>query len=196
MRIIAGKHKGRNIRAVENHPFRPTTSRTREAIFSILASGRFLTEEGDSILEGATIMDLYCGTGSLGLEALSRGAAKVVAIDIEQESINMVKENARSFQEQDNVITIRSDACALPKAKISADIVFMDPPYDKNLILPSLESLKKQNWLKNGAVIVAELDKSHNLEDCDDSFQIIDHRIYGKTQIYILIYENAEETKS
>jgi 16S rRNA (guanine966-N2)-methyltransferase len=187
MRVISGKHRGRKIITSDKYIFRPTTTKTREAIFSILTSGDFLTEEGISVLEGATVMDLCCASGSLGLEAISRGAAKIIAIDIEQDSLNVVKENARSYGEIDNFIVIRADACALPKAKISCDVVFIDPPYEKNIISFALESLHKQGWLKENAIIIAELDNKQSLE-ANENFQTIDHRVYSKTQIYILSY--------
>jgi 16S rRNA (guanine966-N2)-methyltransferase len=192
MRIISGKHRGRKIITSDKYIFRPTTTKTREAIFSILTSGEFLNQDGDSVLDNATIMDLCCASGSLGLEAISRGAAKVIAIDIEQDSLNVVKENARAYGEIDNFIVIRADACALPKAKISCDVVFIDPPYEKNIISFALESLHKQGWLKENAVVVVELDNKQNIE-ANENFEITDHRIYSKTQIYILSYIGTNE---
>jgi 16S rRNA (guanine966-N2)-methyltransferase len=192
MRIIAGKYRGRKIITSDKYIFRPTTTKTREAIFSILTSGEFLTEDGISVLDQAIVMDLCCASGSLGLEAISRGAAKVIAIDIEQDSINIVKENARIYGEIDNFIFIRGDACALPKAKISCDVVFIDPPYEKNIISFALESLHKQGWLKEKAVIIVELDNKQTIET-SKRFDVIDHRIYSKTQIYILSYIGENE---
>lgn len=194
MRIISGKYRGRNIITNDNHIFRPTTSKTREAIFSVLASGRFKKSNGESIIEKAIVMDLCCGSGSLGLEAISRGASKIIAIDIEQDSINVTKNNARAFGELDNFMFIRADARLLPKGKIIADVVFIDPPYEKDIIPLCLLSLHQQSWLKESSIIIAELDKSKKLEN-QEMFEIVDYRIYGKTKIYIFRYIGDNEQK-
>jgi len=189
MKIIAGKHKGRLIKTSDNKNYRPTTGRTREALFSILSSGRFLTDAG-SILNNAIILDLFCGTGSFSFEALSRGAKRVIAIDIEQDHIYLVKENAIKFGEVENITVIRADAAMLPRAKQECDIVFMDPPYNQNLVAKALKSLKDKCWLKNGAIIITELDRKETLEEIVE-FSIIDERIYGKTKIIILEYKQG-----
>jgi 16S rRNA (guanine966-N2)-methyltransferase len=187
MKIISGRLRGRIIKTTDDKNFRPTTTKTREALFSMLTSGRFLDEEGTSVLQDAVVMDLFAGAGSLGFEALSRGASKVVAIDIEQERINMVKENATRFGEIANITLLRADAAMLPKARMQCDIVFMDPPYGKNLAAPALKSITNQGWLKENAVVIVEIDKKEKFEALP-GFEFIDERTYGKTKIVILIY--------
>jgi 16S rRNA (guanine966-N2)-methyltransferase len=192
MKIIAGKHRGRNIKTNLNKNYRPTTARTREGLFSILSSGRFIEEDGKTIINGATIIDLCCGTGALGLEALSRGAARVVAIDIEQDNLNLLKENAVKFGEIDNISLIRADAAMLPKAKIQSNLVFIDPPYNQQLVGKSLISLMNQGWLTNNAWVIVEIGKKEKLE-VPAKYEIIDERLYGKTKIVIILFKDIRD---
>jgi 16S rRNA (guanine966-N2)-methyltransferase len=193
MRIIAGKHRGRNIMSIQSKSVRPTTSKAREALFSILTSGDFLDEEGISILEGATVADICCGTGALGLEALSRGAKKVIFIDNDPASIDLVKYNLRAFGEEANAITLRNDATLLPTSRQLCQVVFIDPPYESGLVAPILKSLAARGWLDENAVIICETGKREEIT-LPKGYSVRNQRQYGKTKLVILgWHEKAEE---
>lgn len=185
MRIIAGIHKGRNITSTSGAEMRPTTSRTREALFSILSSGQFLREEGGSVLQGARIADICCGSGALGLESLSRGAEHVTFVDRDGEHLHAVRTTIDQFGEAHKATFIRADVTALPSCRVPYTLVFLDPPYHKSLIAAALKGLISRNWLAQGAIIIAEMGKNEKL-DVPEGLIIQNERIYGKTKIVIL----------
>ncbi|AIL64714.1 Ribosomal RNA small subunit methyltransferase D [Rickettsiales bacterium Ac37b] len=184
MRIIAGKHKGRNIMLPTRTNVRPTTSKTREGIFNILNSGQFL-KEGISILHRAKILELFCGSGALSFESLSRGAEHAIMVDNNQENLNYVALNAEKLSESNNISIIRTDASFLPKANHAVDIVFIDPPYNSNVIESVLYKLQQQNWLKNDTIIVIDAFSKEDI-NIPLGYNHISQRIYGKTKIIFL----------
>ena len=122
MRIIAGRFKGRTLRGPDGPGVRPTSDGLRETLFNIVRDR----------IEGATVVDAYAGTGSVGLEALSRGATRAVFIEREARSLSVLQGNIRAVGVEDDTRVIRGDALALGRhgADVTADIVFADPPYD------------------------------------------------------------------
>jgi 16S rRNA (guanine966-N2)-methyltransferase len=190
MRIIAGIHKGRKISSAAGTDVRPTTGRTREALFSILSSGQFL-EDGQSILQDARVLDICCGTGTLGLESLSRGAAHVTFIDRDGENLHAVKTSADAFDELRRVTLVRADVTSLPSCHLPYALVFLDPPYYKGLVLPTLKGLISRHWLIPGAVIVIEMGKKETIA-VPEEFTLLDERTYGKTRLMILEWQGAE----
>lgn len=184
MRIIAGKHRGRRIMSLESKTVRPTTGKAREAIFSILTSGNFL-HDGISILEDATVIDICCGTGAVGLEALSRGAGKVIFIDSDPTAIDLVKYNLKAFGEDDHAKTLRSDATMLPMAQQRCQVAFVDPPYEKGLAMPILKSLSTRGWLEKGAVIICEMSRREDIT-LPEGYTELSQRQYGRTKVLIL----------
>ncbi|MFN7039145.1 MAG: 16S rRNA (guanine(966)-N(2))-methyltransferase RsmD [Alphaproteobacteria bacterium] len=188
MKIIAGKYKGRKL-VVSKEEFRPTTAKTKEGIFSILTSGNFL-KEGKSVLEEAVVLDLFAGSAALSFESLSRGATKAIVIEINQNNLNSIKENALKLGVEKDVVIIKSDAVDLPKAKLKCNIVFVDPPYNSNLLEKSLQSLIKQNWLADEAIVVVEVDNTEK-NNIPDDYLLLTERNYGKSKILILQYNNV-----
>ena len=184
MRIISGKHRGRRIAMHDNDDIRPTSGRTREAVFNILAHGDF-REDGVSLLEGARIIDIFCGTGALGLEALSRGAAHVTFVDKNPQSLALARQNVAHFKEEANVSFHRNDSTQLPPATLPCAIAFADPPYNKNMAKPALESLRKQGWLEPKAIVVLEL-SVHELIHLPEGYTLLSERRYGNSRIMIL----------
>ena len=181
MRIISGQFKGYNIPIVKDSDYRPSKSRVKEAIFSILQSSE--------LINGAIVLDLYCGTAALSLEALSRGAKFVTAIDIEKKHIKAIDQFISKYKIK-NVETIVSDASRLKSAEMQYDLVFIDPPYDKDLATKSLESLKNNLWLADKAIIIIELSKGEDLKPILGYTQL-DLRSYGNTKILIWRYEKV-----
>lgn len=184
--IIAGKHRGKKIETKDNAKIRPTGSRTRGAIFNILMHGKF-SNSGDSPLTGNTVIDLFCGTGALGLEALSRGAQHVIFVDGSADSIALARANVMRLKEEDNASLVRSDSTSLPKARKTCALAFLDPPYNSGLAIKSLKSLAEQGWLENGAITVVELSHKESLLPPTD-YEIFDERKYGNTKIMFLRY--------
>ncbi len=178
MRIIAGKYKGRNLLSPSDKGIRPTSSKIRESVFNILANL--------GILEGARVIDLCCGTGALGIEALSRGAAKVVFIDGSNQHLKLAWTNICHLNEQEKSIMLRAAAENLPQAKEEFDLVFIDPPYFKDVASKALSSLLHNGWLAKNSTIVIELSAKEDLIYSNENFQEISIRKYGNTKIILL----------
>jgi len=189
LKIIAGKHRGRKIETKRNATIRPTGSRARGAVFNILMHGKF-GADGNSPLIDKAVIDLFCGTGALGLEALSRGAAHVTFVDESSESIALARTNANSMREEANAHFLRNDSTSLPAARTLCSLAFLDPPYNSGLAVRSLASLDKQGWLENGAVAVVELSHKETLTP-PANYTLLDERKYGNTKIVFLQYEKG-----
>jgi len=186
LRIIAGKHRGRKIEIKDNAKIRPTGGRARGAIFNILMHGNFGPD--GSPLVGKPVVDVFCGTGALGLEALSHGAAHVTFIDQSAESIALARLNASKMGEENNAHFIRSDSTSLPMARKRHTLAFLDPPYDSGLAIKSLASLDKHEWLAPGAVVIVEL-SAREVFTPSESYRVFDERAYGNTKIVFLRYD-------
>ncbi len=145
MRIIAGKYKGKNLAEFDGQAVRPTSDRAREALFSSLQFE----------ISGKTFLDAFCGSGAVGIEALSRGAKEVVFTDVSKTSCELTLKNLRSVKE--NARPIFTDAKEyLARTDKRFDIIFLDPPYKSNEIVPCLEIIAKRKILNDGGVVVAE----------------------------------------
>src|ERR1700761_8695498 len=166
LKIIAGKHHGKNIQMKKNSAIRPTGARTRAAIFNILMHGQFGGVENSPLIDRC-IIDLFCGTGALGLEALSRGAKHVTFVDEAADSIALANANVAHMKETENAQCIRSDSTSLPKARRTCSLAFLDPPYNSGLATKSLKSLDTQGWLEDGAVAVVEVSNRETLAPPD-----------------------------
>ena len=188
MRITAGDLKGKEVLSKKNEKtIRPTSGRVREAIFNLLKHGKFLQwdeMEEDNILKGKNVVDIYSGTGILGFEAISRGAGSVTLIDKNDISLSLAKKTAEKFGLENQVNYLKANATNLPVANLKADIVFMDPPYDKNLVKPTMKSLVNAGWLNENAIIVAEHSKKENLKSWRP-FDMVDQRKYNNTSVTI-----------
>jgi 16S rRNA (guanine966-N2)-methyltransferase len=176
MRIVAGTLRGRALAAPRSEAIRPTTDRTREAVFNVLAH-RF----GDPV-SGARVLDLFAGTGALGLEALSRGAVHCVFIEEGAEGRGLIRTNVEAFGLTGRTKIFRRDATALgPVGTIGPfDLVFADPPYGKGLGERALASARAGGWLKPGALCVVEEAAAAPFAT-GEGFGIVDERHYGDT---------------
>lgn len=175
MRIIAGKAKGHRIKVPKTHSIRPATDKVREAIYNIIGS-----------VEDLMVLDLFAGCGSVGLEAASRGAKQVVFVDARFDSIQLIKQNAQLVNLDSCCSTIKT---SLPKglAKLPKwtperfDIVFIDPPYDKDLVSPTLKAIVDYKLVDADSLIIIEhspREKPHS-----DALLLSDERHYGQTWI-------------
>lgn len=186
MKIISGKHKNRTVPTIKAADYRPTTTKLREALFSIISSGEFLNFQP---IINAKVLDLFAGTGVMSFEALSRGAKSCTLIDINPEHLKLVEKFAEKIGEAENIHCQTADACLLPKSKEQFNIVFMDPPYYNNLCAKSLTSLIKNNWLANNTIIAMEMEKTAKIMlEKFPNLSLLKEKIYGNSKLLILSY--------
>lgn len=181
MRIIAGKFRGKTLLSPSDDSIRPTSDRTRESVFSILASR--LSPNFD----GLKVLDLFAGTGALGLEALSRGATSVVFVDTGAEARGLIRDHIEAFGAGGVAKLLRRDATALGPAGTMGpmDLVFLDPPYGKGLGEQALASLRDGNWLASDATIVLE-EGADIAVDLPAGFVLDDRRDYGAAAVHFI----------
>ena len=184
IKIIGGKHRRRAIETPGGMATRPTASRARESLFNILAHARW-REDGTSPLVDARVLDAFAGSGALGLEALSRGAAHATFLDNDGNAIKLIGENVRKLGEAANAKVIRADATQPPPSREPCDLAFLDPPYRSNLAGPALTALAEGGWLTPGAIATVELASTEDLAP-PAGFEAIDERHYGAAKIAIL----------
>jgi 16S rRNA (guanine966-N2)-methyltransferase len=187
MKIIAGKHKNRIIPTIKTADYRPTTTKFREALFSIMASGEFFDLQP---IVDAKILDLFAGTGILSFESLSRGAKNVTFVDNNPNHLKLIEKFANKIGEKDNIDCQLTDASALAKSIRQYNIVFMDPPYYNNLCVKTLTCLIKNNWLENNAIIVMEMEKIAKIVlENFPNLHLLKEKIYGNNKLLIVRYE-------
>lgn len=178
MRVVGGEFRGRPLATPRDQSIRPTTDRAREAVFNVLAH-RF----GEK-LEGARVLDLFAGTGALGLEALSRGASYAVFIEESAEGRGLIRSNVEAFGLTGRTKIFRRDATKLGEAGTMAPfgLLFADPPYGKGLGEQALQSARAGGWLVPGALCVVEESAAAPFQP-GTGFSVIDERNYGETVI-------------
>ena len=182
LRIIAGKLRGKKIHSVPGLLTRPTSDRVREAIFNIL---------GGSVV-AARVLDLFSGTGALGIEAFSRGAQAVVFVDHHPDPLAVLRKNIEACRLGDQALILRQDLqkpFGWPQLTGKTfDLVLMDPPYDQGFIKPTLERLHHSGLLEKGAVIVAEHSSLEPVSESIFPFELRDQRRYGKPLVSFFVY--------
>jgi 16S rRNA (guanine966-N2)-methyltransferase len=178
MRIVGGEFRGRPLATPNGQTIRPTTDRTREAVFNVL------THRFPEAVEGARVLDLFAGTGALGLEALSRGAAHCLFVEESAEGRGLIRTNVETLALQGRTKIFRRDATGLGDAGTIAPfgLVFADPPYRKGLGELALRSALGGGWLLPGALCVVEEAASAHFAPGPE-FSVVDERDYGDTVI-------------
>ena len=181
MRIVAGSLKGRNIIVPQGLELRPTSDRVREAIFNILSHG---IKNFD--VEGANVLDLFAGTGALGIEALSRGARSAVFVESSAAARAVIQENVLALGLGGVTRIFRRDATSLgvPQGRDRYSLVLADPPYGKQLAEAALTSAIEGGWLTPGAVVIVEEQASSPFLPTAPLVEV-DRRIYGGTTVVI-----------
>jgi 16S rRNA (guanine(966)-N(2))-methyltransferase RsmD len=170
MRVISGKYRGLTLAEFKGDDIRPTADRVKESLFNILYDK----------IAGATVLDLFCGSGNVGIECLSRGAAKVHFNDLSKDSLQVLKKNLAKLKGQDNyTITLNDYLSCLVSLKGGYDMIFIDPPYRYDYGEKALKIIAERKLLNDGGVAVFEWDKS--LETPIDGLEKYDERKYGKT---------------
>lgn len=155
MRIVSGKYGGRRLEEPKGRDIRPTGDKVRGAVFNALRSR--------GAVEGAVVLDAFCGTGALGLEALSQGASTCTFVDKARESLDLCRRNAQALGAVDAAqFLLRSAEKIGRKAEdmLPASLIFLDPPYGKGLVPAALEALSAGGWIEDGAWIAIESEKA------------------------------------
>lgn len=181
MRIIGGTHRGTALSAVGKGDagahLRPTSDRVRESLFNVLQGGRF----GDPISD-AQVLDLFAGTGALGLEALSRGAAHVTFVDSGRVAQRLIRDNIAKLRRVDDTALVTTDIARLLPGT-PCGLVFLDPPYGQELGTKALLTATKTGWIAPGALIVWE---EASAQIAPPGFATLDQRRYGDTWVTFL----------
>jgi len=182
MRIVSGRFRGKALMSPTDDSIRPTADRAREAMFNILASRIGVN------LDGLKVLDLFAGTGALGLEALSRGAQSAVFVDTGAEARGLIRDHIEAFGIAGIAKLLRRDATALGEAGTMGpfDLVFLDPPYGNGLGEQALVSLRAGKWLAPGATIVLEEGADVELA-LPEGFVVDDRREYGAAAVYFVV---------
>jgi 16S rRNA (guanine966-N2)-methyltransferase len=176
MRIITGKYGGRRLFSPHGSAVRPTGDKVKGALFNILNN---MVKWEDCV-----VLDVFCGTGSLGVEALSRGAEHVSFVDKSRESVQVAKDNLAKLGAE-NVSVICADALTLRPLGQKYNLVFMDPPYDQKIYRKTLENLHSQGMLADGFIAIWEM--GAKVEEAIPEFcELVTERVYGKNKLVIM----------
>ncbi|WPB87234.1 16S rRNA (guanine(966)-N(2))-methyltransferase RsmD [Sediminicoccus rosea] len=182
MRIISGIWKGKRLVAPEGETVRPTSDRARQSLFDMLWHAPWA---GREMVEGAQVLDAFAGTGALGLEALSRGAAAATFLEKDRAALAALRANIASVTKgQAETQIIAGDATKPPRAIKPATLVFLDPPYGAGLLAPALAALDAAGWIAPGALLCTELGQRDEVPET--RFTTLDDRGHGKARLLIL----------
>jgi 16S rRNA (guanine966-N2)-methyltransferase len=179
MRIVGGQFRGRRLEAPKDRSIRPTSDRAREAIFNLLA------HHAPKGLDGAAVLDLFCGSGALALEALSRGAASACLVDSNSQSLSLARRNVMALGVEDKTTFLCADATRLGKARQAYDFVFCDAPYGKGLTVPAVEQALAKGWLVPGGLVVIETGADEEM-DLPGPFDVLTERTYGAARVILM----------
>ncbi len=178
MRVIGGKLKGRRLHSVKGFHVRPTTGRHRESIFNIIHHR----------LRNASVLDLFAGTGALGIEAMSRGATFAVFVDMYPNALSVIHKNVETCHLRPVTRVVRCNVLKNLKCLESYrfDLVLMDPPYHSGALIPALVNLQRCGCLNNEALVVIEHAFDEPLDQNMPCYKLVDQRRYGKTLVSFL----------
>ena len=178
MRIITGSARGRKLKTPQDQAIRPTADNVKEALFNIIQFD----------IEGRRVLDLFAGTGQLGLECLSRGAREAVFVDESPEALRLVRENLRACGLQGTVL--RQDALSYLRGCGRFDLIFVDPPYDAGLYEPVLGTINAVDILSDGGIIICEARRERELPEMAAPYVKGKEYRYGQVKICIYTKES------
>lgn len=183
MRVIAGKAKGKKIIPPDGMQTRPTLDRVKENIFNIIQN---------EVID-ALAVDVFSGTGSLGLEAVSRGAKYCYLVDKHPTTFNFLTENIKNLKFEEDCTALNMDSYmalkSFAKKKIVFDLIFIDPPYAKEMIPPAVELICEGHILKKEGLIVTKIDTGEELYEGNDYIKLFNYRKYGNTTVCFYRYK-------
>ena len=188
MRIIGGKYRGKILIAPDNDKIRPTTDRMRETLFNIIQHGN-----GPGI-RGSRVLDLFSGSGALGVEALSREAGHVTFVDKSQASMKLIRKNTALINNPANTIYLTQNAINVSKDQGLFNLIFIDPPYHQDLITPALLNIHYQNLLSDEGLVIIEYALDEEI-DFTSFFEEIKTNKIGKARFSILKERFSDDQK-
>ena len=185
MRIISGSARGRKILSPVGIGTRPTLDRIKESIFNIIQNK----------VRNAVVVDMFSGTGSLGLEAASRGATQCYLIDMGDTTFDMLQKNVDNLKFDDKCTCLKGDTYKYMQQfadeKIVFDLIFIDPPYAKDMIPPAIEIISANRLLRKDGLIICKIDSSEEVYEGNDTINLTDLRKYGNTTVLFYKYKEA-----
>ena len=184
MRVITGSARGRILKELQGMETRPTTGKVKESIFSIIQFD----------IEGRRILDLFAGTGQLGIEALSRGAKQCVFIDQRSDAVKLIRENLEVCGLSDRAVVRSGDAMSYLKSGEKFDIIFLDPPYASGLLVKALEDIAAFDICREHGIIVAESALETALPALAPPYTLYREYRYGKIKLTVYHRGGNEET--
>ena len=177
MRVISGKARGKKLKTPENDNIRPTLDRVKENVFNVI---------GFSI-RNAVVLDLFSGTGAIGIEALSRGAKQVYFVDKDRKSYELTEFNVKSAKLEENAVFLNQDAenalLEFESKALKFDIIFLDPPYNKGIVQKILQQLEKYNIMQSEGVVIVETDREEVTPEKFGKFFKQKEKSYSSTKI-------------
>lgn len=179
MRVITGSARGRRLKTPENYDIRPTTDNVKESVFNIIQFD----------VEGRQVLDLFAGTGQLGIECLSRGAAGAVFVDRDREAVRIIKDNLKTCGMKATVL--QEDSISFLNHCGKFDVIFIDPPYDSDLYESALKIINLVDILSEGGIIICEARREKMLPEMTEPYRKRREYNYGKVKICIYNKESA-----
>lgn len=179
MRVITGSARGKRLKTPENYDIRPTTDNVKESVFNIIQFD----------IEGRKVLDLFAGTGQLGIECLSRGAESAVFVDESREAVKIIKDNLKNCGMKAAVF--QENALSFLRRCGKFDLIFIDPPYDSDLYESVLEIINLVDILSDGGIIVCEARREKALPEMTSPYRKGREYAYGRVKICIYTKENA-----
>lgn len=194
MRIIAGTHRGKALARPPGNITRPMMDKVRESVFNILTHQNWKASDSNS-LNDAIILDAFAGSGAIGLEAVSRGAKFAYFFDKSPKALAIVRENVWNLQEQQRCKLLKADATKPPRTTHAMDLVFLDPPFGKNLVLICLPPLLREGWIDENTLIVAEVATNEGLI-IPETFNVVFEKTYGTARVLFLQLRKSDRYRS
>ncbi len=194
MRIIAGRHRGRNLAAPKGGATRPTADRAREGLFNMLAHGGY-GPGGVSAITGAVVLEAFAGSGALAFEALSRGALFATLLDLSGAAVDSARANAARLGEDQRTSIRRMDAIRPGACARAHGLVFADPPYGSALGARALKALARKGWISPGALAIAEVG-AKELFDPPGGFELLTERTFGAARFVFMRYQGPGDGPS
>lgn len=172
MRVITGSARGRKLVTLEGDDVRPTTDKVKESLFNIIQFD----------VEGSSFLDLFAGSGQIGIEAISRGARQVVFVDKSKKSVEVIRENLKTTGFEKNAVVVNADSLGfLSRRAEKYDIAFLDPPYAKGILQQALEKIEP--LMNENGIIVCESPAKEELPEKAGKFSVFKKYSYGKTAL-------------
>lgn len=178
MRIIGGTHRSRKLETPKSDAVRPTSDKIRQALFNMLNSR--------GLVNGAVVIDAFCGTGALGLEALSQGAGQAIFIDKSKSSLDICRQNIENLRLKEQSLVLLQDSTKVkskPEKALKANLVFLDPPYRKNLVSKAIVAFQESDWLEDECFFVIETAKDEDF--FVENLKVLQEKTYGDTKIIL-----------